>query len=254
MKMLCSPRMHIVPTKAAMPRQCPVCPTSLALPADGVGVVQCPDCQTRFLADTRSPDDPLASLPKAAPQRLDMAQGTREWLELRRGLRMASETPAVLGLSPYSSALANLRKQKQGGSVFVNRAMQKGTAQEPVARAAYAKLHGRMEAAMFVDGDYGCSLDGISDDGETLLEIKTPYRGRAHERWRLAAAGNATPYDHAQIQHQLMACRAKRAHLWVWDAEGCAGKLVEIFPEPEFWRRIRIGWDAFWPTIGALRR
>jgi hypothetical protein len=51
-----------------------------------------------------------------------------------------------------------------------------------------------------------------------------------------------------------MACRAKRAHLWVWDAEGCAGKLVEILPEPEFWRRIRIGWDAFWPTIGALRR
>ena len=243
-----------VPGAAALRRQCPVCPTKLALPRGHAGIVQCPDCRTRFAADTRVPDDPMAQLPRAVPRRVDAVQGSRAWLDLRRGLRMASETPAVMGLSPYSGALANLRKQKLGGSVFVNPAMQKGTAQEPAARAAYARQHGDMAPAMFVDGDYGCSLDGISPDGETLLEIKTPYRGRAHERWHLAVAGEAAAYDRAQIQHQLMACRAKRAHLWVWDAEGRAGKLVEIVPEPEFWLRIRIAWDAFWPTLGGLRR
>jgi hypothetical protein len=27
------------------------------------------------------------------------------------------------------------------------------------------------------------------------------------------------PSDYAQIQHQLMVCRAARAHLFVWDAQ-----------------------------------
>lgn len=232
-----------------MIRLCPVCATSLNLPEGQSGVVACPPCGARFLADTQAPDDPLASLPPARPQRVAIAQGTDSWRELRRSLRMASETPAVLGLSSFSNAAANLRAEKRGKRIFVNAAMRKGTEQEPFARAAYAAAHGAADAAMYVDGDYGCSLDGISADGRTVLEIKTPYRGRAHERWRLALAGRTLPSDYAQIQHQLMVCRAARAHLFVWDAEAREGVRVDILPDPAFWLRIRIGWDAFWPTL-----
>jgi putative phage-type endonuclease len=219
------------------------------VPERRLGAAQCLACKAAFLADTHRAEDPLASLPPARPQRVDVAQGTDAWRALRRDLRMASETPAVLGLSSFSNALANLRAEKRGRRVFVNAAMRKGTEQEPFARAAYAKLHGSADAAMYVDGAYGCSLDGISADGRTVLEIKTPYRGRAHERWRLAAAGRTLPSDYAQIQHQLMVCRAACAHLFVWDAEAREGVHVEILPDPAFWLRIRSGWDAFWPTL-----
>jgi len=232
-----------------MIRLCPVCAAECAVPERHRGAVACQACDAAFLADTHGPDDPLASLPQARPQRVEIAQGTDAWRALRRSLRMASETPAVLGLSSFSNAAANLRNEKRGQRVFVNAAMRKGTEQEPFARAAYAKLHGAADAAMYVDGDYGCSLDGISADGRTVLEIKTPYRGRAHERWRLAVAGRTMQSDYAQIQHQLMVCRAARAHLFVWDAEAREGVQVEILPDPAFWRRIRTGWDAFWPTL-----
>ena len=46
-----------------------------------------------------------------------------------------------------------------------------------------------------------------------------------------------------------MVCRAARAHLFVWDAETREGVPVEILPDPDFWLRIRSGWDAFWPTL-----
>jgi putative phage-type endonuclease len=232
-----------------MNRLCPVCAAACDVPACLHGPVRCLACAAAFLADTRGAEDPLASLPPACPQRVEIAQGTDAWRALRRTLRMASETPAVLGLSSFSNAAANLRAEKRGRRIFVNAAMRKGTEQEPFARAAYAASHGVSDAAMYVDGAYGCSLDGISADGRTVLEIKTPYRGRAHERWRLAVAGRALPPDYAQIQHQLMVCRAARAHLFVWDAQAQEGVHVEILPDPAFWLRIRSGWDAFWPTL-----
>jgi len=164
-----------------MIRLCPVCAAACDVPAHLLGPVQCAACGARFLADTQASDDPLASLPPARPQRVEIAQGTDAWREMRRSLRMASETPAVLGLSSFSNAAANLRAEKRGKRIFVNAAMRKGTEQEPFARAAYAASHGVCDAAMYVDGAYGCSLDGISADGRTVLEIKTPYRGRAHD-------------------------------------------------------------------------
>lgn len=230
-------------------RRCPHCPTRLRLPEARIGVVACPECGTRFHADTRTPNDPLADAPARGAERTDLRQGTRDWLAVRQGLAMASETPAVLGVSPYQNQ-AKLRAAKRGDSGFVNAAMRKGTAEEPRARAAYVERWGGMRPAFLVSGRYGCSLDGLSECGGEILEIKTPYRGRAHERWALAEAGRATAYDAAQIQHQLMVSRARVAYLWVWDAGARDGVRVEILPDPEFWTTIRNAWREFWPTIG----
>jgi putative phage-type endonuclease len=230
-------------------RRCPHCPTRLRLPEARRGIVACPECGTRFHADTRIARDPLADAPPRGAERTDLRQGSREWLVARQDLAMASETPAVLGVSPYQS-LAKLRAAKRGSSGFVNPAMRKGVAEEPRARAAYAKAWGAMRPAFLASVGYGCSLDGISGCGGEILEIKTPYRGRAHERWALAAEGRATEYDAAQIQHQLMVSRARVAYLWVWDADSRAGLRVEMLPDPEFWSAIRRAWEAFWPSMG----
>lgn len=179
---------------------------------------------------------------------IEIEQGTQEWLDLRRNLRMASETPAILGVSPYQSH-NDVRAAKRGAQAFQNAAMRQGHEQEPIARAAYEEAFEMMRPAMFVDGDYGCSLDGISLDGSLIVEIKTPFKGRDSERWQAAQKGETTEYDFAQIQHQLMVCQAKLAHLWVWDAQAQEGNLVEVKPEPDFWEIIRRAWDEFWPTL-----
>jgi len=186
-------------------------------------------------------------------EELDIEQGSPEWLGLRMRLRMASETPAVLGISPYQTA-DSVRRAKRGLRGSVTPAMRKGSEQEPLARAAYAKRFGSMRPAFYVAGDYGCSLDGIDGERATILEIKTPYRGRDSDRWRMAERGRVAAHDQAQIQHQLMVCGAAIAHLWVWDADSRRGTMVEIKPDPQYWTRIRGAWDAFWPTLSQEPR
>lgn len=234
-------------------RRCPHCEVKLRLPAGQSGIVRCVSCGTRFLADTRQARDPMVAAPPRGRERSDLRQGTARWLAARRELAMASETPAVLGVSPYQTR-AKLRAAKRGAAAFVTPAMRKGVAEEPRARAAYEATWGPMRPAFLVSAGFGCSLDGISAEGDVILEIKTPYRGRAHERWELALDGRSTPYDLAQIQHQLMVSRARAGYLWVWDAEGREGLRVEILPDPEFWIGIRAAWAEFWSTMPAEGR
>jgi putative phage-type endonuclease len=179
---------------------------------------------------------------------IPVRQGSREWLDLRLSFRMASETPAVMGLSPYQT-IAQVRAAKLGAKGFVSAAMRKGVRQEPIARAAYQTSFGKVRPVFLVADAYGCSLDGINDDASRILEIKTPYRGRDSERWRNAVKGKVTEYDFAQVQHQLMVSGAPLAHLWVWDADSRTGIAVEVLPEKAFWMRIVDAWDAFWPTL-----
>lgn len=181
---------------------------------------------------------------------LQLEQGSQEWLDFRRQYRMASETPAIMGLSTYSSP-ADVRNAKMGKGAFVNNAMRQGTAQEPVARAAYeAKFNETMQPGVFLDGLYGCSLDGRNLDGDTILEVKVPYKdAKNSERWKLAEEGKVSPSDYAQIQHQLMVFPAAGAHLWVWDAEAQEGIHVAVEPNPVYWDTIRAAWDAFWLTL-----
>lgn len=180
-----------------------------------------------------------------------LEQGSQEWLAFRRNHRMASETPAILGLSDYQSP-ADIRAAKLGKSVFVNPAMRQGTRQEPLARAAYeAGMFEPMRTAVYVDGQYGCSLDGINMYEDIILEIKTPYKeAQDSARWKAAEQGQVTPADYAQVQHQLMVMgEPTMAHFLVWDAKNQTYITATVKPDPEYWLIIQAAWDEFWPTI-----
>ena len=179
-----------------------------------------------------------------------LEQGSEQWLEFRRTKRMASETPAVMGLSPYQRPSDIRRIKNGGGSGFVNNAMRQGTQQEPIAREAYIRDYGEVRPAVFVDGEYGASLDGINMDHSLIWECKVPVEGMRSERYQLALDGNLTPYDYAQVQHQLMVTGAEMCHFCVWDAELQQYALADIAPDPDYWQQITAEWDAFWKTLG----
>ena len=182
-------------------------------------------------------------------EELSLVQGSEEWLAFRRGKRMASETPAIMGLSPYGTP-DSVRKAKRGKSTYVNDAMKQGTREEPKARESYEAKFELMRPAVYVDGEYGASLDGINIDEDWILEIKTPYKdARKSDRWKDAEKQSVTPADYAQIQHQLMVTGARGAHLWVWDAKAQEGILVRVESDPSYWDEIRKAWDEFAPTL-----
>src|SRR6266568_838753 len=90
-----------------------------------------------------------------------MAQGSPEWHEHRRRYRNASETPAVMGISPWVTPYQLWQLKLGLIKQAVTPAMRHGAELEPVARAAYEKRTGRiMQPLVVVDAEYSASLDG----------------------------------------------------------------------------------------------
>ena len=175
---------------------------------------------------------------------LKLVQGSPEWHEHRRKYRNASETPAVMGVSPWVTPYQLWLERTGRAEVIVNPAMRRGTELEPVARTAYEKLTGHvMEPLVLVEGDYSASLDGITLSGDLILEVKCPMKGRASQLWQAAQAKELPEAYFYQVQHQLMVSSAALAHVYVFD--GTEGVLVEQMPQPERWEQIRRDWDVF---------
>lgn len=175
---------------------------------------------------------------------LKLVQGSPEWLAHRLKYRNASETPAVLGISPWVTAYQLWMERTGRAQVQVNAAMRRGSELEPVARAAYEKLTGHvMEPLVLVEGEYSASLDGITLAGDLVLEIKCPWKGRASQLWQAAEAKELPENYSWQVEHQLMVSGAALAHVYVFD--GTEGVLVEQTPQPARWETIRRDWDAF---------
>jgi putative phage-type endonuclease len=179
---------------------------------------------------------------------LKLTQGTPEWLEHRRKYRNASETPAVMGVSPWQTPYQLWLERTGRGKRPVTAAMKRGLELEVAARAAYERLTGLvLQPLVLVDGEYSASLDGITLEGDLVLEIKCPMRGRDSSLWQ-AVEGKALPEPYFyQVQHQLMVASAELAHVYVFDGE--RGVLVEQKPQPAAWEQIRRDWDAFWKFI-----
>ena len=177
-------------------------------------------------------------------QIVKLVQGSPEWHVHRAKYRNASETPAVLCVSPWVTPYQLWLQRTGRAQPEVNAAMLHGTQLEPAARDAYEKLTGHvMQPLVVVEGQYSASLDGITLDGGLILEIKCPVKGRDSELWKGATQGVIPEHYRWQVQHQLMVAGADLAHLYVFD--GREGVLVEQRPEKALWPQIEDGWEGF---------
>ncbi len=173
-----------------------------------------------------------------------VVQGSPEWHAHRAKYRNASETPVVLGLSPWTTPHQFWEiKTGRAPQADVTAAMAHGTATEPLAREAYEKLTGYvMQPLVLVDGEYSASLDGITLDGGLVLEVKCP-KSKYSRILNEAKAGRIPVDIYWQLQHQLLVSQADLAHLFVYAND--EGILLEQKPEPEVWDTIRSEWATF---------
>jgi putative phage-type endonuclease len=183
---------------------------------------------------------------------IQLTQGSPEWLAYRLTKRNASETPAVMGVSPWVSPY-QLWQQRTGRSKQeVNAAMARGTALEPAARRCYERLTGLVVQPLVVEaGEYSASLDGRSFDGRLGVEIKCPVKGRDSTLWKSLEQGLVPEHYGLQVEHQLMVCGAEEIHLFVYDEETDSGLLQAIRPQPARWGEIDAAWEAFMKCIHA---
>ena len=173
-----------------------------------------------------------------------LVQGSPAWHEHRAKYRNASETAVVMGESPWQTPYQLWELRTGRRQQLVNAAMAWGTALEPLALVTYEALSGNvMQPLVLIDGEYSASLDGLTFEGDLLVEIKCPYKGQGSSLWQQVAAGEIPAHYRWQLEHQFMVSKAAKGHLYVFD--GSEGLLLEVTPCPERWDAMRSAWDAF---------
>ena len=88
------------------------------------------------------------------------------------------------------------------------------------------------------------SLDGLSFDGSTVLEIKCPMNV---EGQTAAKQANIPPQYYAQLQHQLEVSRAAEVHYWSFN--GSSGSLIRVSPDREYRKRLVEAEARFWQLV-----
>ncbi len=181
-----------------------------------------------------------------------LEQGSGAWHRHRARHANASEAAAVMGVSPWEPdtwfklwCLKTGRMQSAGAPPSARH----GAEMEAKARAAYEKRTGNVMQPMVLqkDGWLSASLDGISFNGDLVLEIKCPPSGRESLTWRQASMGLIPEHYHWQLQHQLYVSRAPLVHFWVFD--GDQGVLLERSSSMDDQRGLLEQWRAFWLHI-----
>ena len=147
----------------------------------------------------------------------ELEQGTDEWLEARRGIVTASVVGQLVTAktikpadNDYSRALTmTLAAERITGwsdPVYVNRDMERGTFEEPIAREAYAQHVGVdvEEIGFMVRDDSGFRL-GFSPDGLVEADGCIEVKSRRQKKHLQTILADAVPAENmAQIQCGLL--------------------------------------------------
>jgi len=127
-------------------------------------------------------------------------------------------------------------------------AARRGRELERRARRAYERQIGiQMEPLCLVHDQLEwmrASLDGLSFDGSTVLEIKCPMSPRDRAA---AQEGRVPPQYYAQLQHELEVSHAAEVHYWSFD--GSAGTLIKVGPDREYLKRLLEAETVFWQRV-----
>jgi putative phage-type endonuclease len=184
-------------------------------------------------------------------------QNTPDWQRWRLEGIGSSDAPVIMGEGIFKTPKL-LWSIKTGRATEhpAGPAARRGRELERAARRAYERqFETQMEPLCLVHERLDwmrASLDGLSFDGSTVLEIKCPLNLRDRNA---AAQGRVPTHYYGQLQHQLEVSGAEEAHYWSFD--GRTGSLVKMRPdrdylkrlvdaEGEFWRRVR---ENRWPEL-----
>lgn len=170
----------------------------------------------------------------------DVQPNTKEWLELRKKYRTASEAAIVLGISPWTTPedfkliKAGLKKQ------YYNSKMRRGHELEDQVRQHASDFFGMdFKEAIYSNGNYLASLDGIADD--IVLEIKV-----SDYTFKDLEDGDIPEYYHVQMQQQLFCSGARVAYLYVYSPERdeyiCSH---DVALDPGYMPKIELAWEQF---------
>ena len=180
---------------------------------------------------------------------VNLDQGSKEWLDWRRGFLTASDAAAVMSCSPWETPYKcwqrklGLIEEKKS-----NNAMEEGKRLEPIARSKFNQETGFDMVPVVVESSeitfLGASLDGMC--GNAILEIKCGG-SNLHD---MARKGIIPDYYLCQMQHQLIVTRAEKCFYYSYYKD--EGIMLEVLPDPEFEAKYLSKAKDFWKRIACF--
>lgn len=179
--------------------------------------------------------------------KLDLTQGTQEWLAWRSNGVGASDSSALFDLNPYKTK-RDLFFSKSGfdledntGKEFIFR---KGHDIEEAVRGLYLdKLGIEMTPSCYQDDILLASLDG-ENENEGILEVKYTDKNTVKN----ALKGEIKPHHKIQVQHQMLVTGYDKAH-YVCSNDGKDYVNVIVEPDKELQKKIKEEVYKFWDAV-----
>jgi putative phage-type endonuclease len=174
-------------------------------------------------------------------------QGSQEWLHWRRSKIGASDSAACLDICPYKSRYQLWQEKVGMYTPETNQAMRYGTENEEKARQEFCRLTNFVMTPCVKEHPtipyMAASLDGITPDGEFILEIKCNGE-KNHD----SAKFDVVPPNHyAQIQHQLEVCGLKTAYYFSYVPGDSI--VVVVKRDQEFIEKLLVAEKEFWGYV-----
>lgn len=148
---------------------------------------------------------------------VQLQQGSPEWLAFRRERIGASDTPAIMGKSPFKTAFDLWEEKSLGREGRKSAAMTRGSLMEQEARDWYNRTYGtnfQPAVGIHEENDWMmASLDGYDPEKNFHLEIKCPGEATIES----IASGNIPEYILWQVQHQLYVNGLEKAVLLTYN-------------------------------------
>jgi len=153
----------------------------------------------------------------------ELTQGTEEWLQLRKTKITATDAAVIMGMSKWKTATQLYYEKKSPENKNITTpAMQRGITLEPFARSDFTLKTGINVSPKVVIKDWAmASLDGITDNGDIIVEIKCPGQ-IDHE---IALNGEIPKHYIPQLQHQMYVC--DRTWMYYYSFDGKDGVIVK---------------------------
>lgn len=179
-------------------------------------------------------------------------QNTQAWLDFRKDRIGASDASIIMQANPWCTPYALwLNKMGLSEPRELSAAMQRGHDLEQKARDFFEKesripiypkvvLHPVLDWMM-------ASLDGMSADGQTIVEIKCP--GSADHS--LAKKGEVPAKYIPQLQHQMAVCQVNHMHYLSFD--GTEGVILPVERDDSYIMKLVEAEMAFWDCMNTFR-
>jgi putative phage-type endonuclease len=189
----------------------------------------------------------------------DLVQGTQEWKAHRATHFNASDCPAMLNCSPYTTRTQLLHQLHTGMAPEVDamtqRRFDEGHRIEALARPLAARIIGEdLYPVVGSKGEMSASFDGLTMDESTAFEHKT-LNDKLRACMRDQGNGCDLPKQYrAQMEQQLMVCDGERVLFMAskWDGDNLVEELHCWYAsDPALRAEILAGWQQFAKDLAA---